>query len=1565
MSSTFVLGSPPSLTQTSVSAVVTFMKARDAYLSLIADAKRTNPTLLLSEPTLIQSVDADLLAAWVLMGEFEGVDKIEDLTAEKVQTLLDSIVSQTTTRWSPETVLSEVRKHVHMDPRERNPKIRAMSCVSSYVRLAATHKWNFPAKNPKLAVEHIVAVLKPHELKERVESELQMSYSDLYGDFKAFVKYLKRVSVETEVYHALSDKTKRLDMGKPNGKSGSSPAGVGENRKGKNRSSYVSPTSQSDSSSVTRGQCFKCGDGHLVARCPIATEQEKKDLVHGITTRSGRRLQARGSGSAVSGSLDTRANEFAVPIPAPAAKSMSAQFNEGLYIVLNGISFRARADSGADVVAITKPCLERLGDMGMFTPIKRCEPLSLRLADSDPVTVTQICKISPALRVKSGREIILHGLQAYVLEVAEGAEEILLGEPFLRRLDIDVASQLSDAVNDLEVIDCSMLDPLWCPTSEVSSKLAVKLLEVNPLNFRMADDMLHQRITDTDSRNDPAVQDFSQLVESDPIEDEVDGMDLRNENAAETEISIGRMAARAKDMCPDKFHSQLLEIVRKHREVFRTSLGDAPAMQVEPMHLSLRNDAVPVKARARTYPTRQVAFMESKTRELEASGFIYRNPGSPWVSAPLCVPKPKSPEGYRLTIDLRDVNSQVQTAQWPMPTPEAQLGSLSGSSWFCSFDLLHGYWQLPLATDSQALHSFQTPLGVYSPRRVIQGGSTAVSFMQSTMESMFSDFEQILIWLDDILLHASDADEMLQHLDRFLTRCKDKRIFLHPDKCDLMCKEAKFCGRVIDKNGYRFHPRTLAGITEALLPVFAAELVQFCAAANWMRTSIADYARLVLPLQEKLEREYKTRGSRKKVHLAKVRLQWSSDEREAFESVRLAVTRATVLALPKPTTHEICLFTDASDRFYGGILTQVPNGSVRSGSLPAEWQHEPLAFVSGAFRGAQIRWSTPEKEAFAVTWAVVRLGHILARCTFELFSDHRNLAFLLNPHRSDRQVARYVVNKISRWALRLSEFSFNIHHVTGDMNVWADLLSRWSHPTYHPAAVHSLAALMAPAPTEGEIGLPCRRVLQMAQMQATESPPEKFSQATDGVWHKNNVIWVASEEARVRCCVAAHFGLGGHRGFTTTLSVLKPIVFWCAMEEDVRSFVQSCLHCLSSMEGNKVPRPLASQEHSMAPNEIIHFDFLYVAPCSAGEYCLVMKDDFTNYVQLFHAANATASVVADALSAWFALFGLVRRWTSDQGSHFRNAVIEDLAARLGARHHFVTSYCPWANGSVEVLNRVVLRTLRALLSEFQMSENDWPRLLPLVQLTMNTNPSRRLKGRTPLEVMTGRRPEGPLMAAVSWAPPGHVDDGHLRALMDIDCLSDTLSRMHKDLAEVISDGRKRQIDAFNRKTHVQQENFDVGDYVLVPSTGGNRSKLSPTWVGPRRIIAVRPHKVCLVEDLLTKSQATVHVSHMRLYRDALQGTGVNMLKLAEFGDRQQYAVEKLLSIRTGPGDVLQIRVRWRGYTSRSDTWEPLDTLLDDVPELVREFLRDLARTNRDDKINMLLQRAEARLQLLA
>ncbi|RAN79793.1 hypothetical protein B5P41_35575, partial [Bacillus sp. SRB_28] len=74
---------------------------------------------------------------------------------------------------------------------------------------------------------------------------------------------------------------------------------------------------------------------------------------------------------------------------------------------------------------------------------------------------------------------------------------------------------------------------------------------------------------------------------------------------------------------------------------------------------------------------------------------------------------------------------------------------------------------------------------------------------------------------------------------------------------------------------------------------------------------------------------------------------------------------------------------------------------------------------------------------------------------------------------------------------------------------------------------------------------------------------------------------------------------------------------------------------------------------------------------------------------------------------------------SDQGTHFKNQVVSDLCSRLHISHHFTTAYTPWANGSVEVVNRLLLFVLRALISEFRLSFHDWPCLLPLVNMALN------------------------------------------------------------------------------------------------------------------------------------------------------------------------------------------------------------------------------------------------------
>jgi RNase H-like domain found in reverse transcriptase len=62
-------------------------------------------------------------------------------------------------------------------------------------------------------------------------------------------------------------------------------------------------------------------------------------------------------------------------------------------------------------------------------------------------------------------------------------------------------------------------------------------------------------------------------------------------------------------------------------------------------------------------------------------------------------------------------------------------------------------------------------------------------------------------------------------------------------------------------------------------------------------------------------------------------------------------------AHPDPR-QRICVFTDASDAFYSGMITQAPEHHLY---LPVhDQQRQPLAFTSDNFRGSREIWTIPE-----------------------------------------------------------------------------------------------------------------------------------------------------------------------------------------------------------------------------------------------------------------------------------------------------------------------------------------------------------------------------------------------------------------------------------------------------------------------------------------------------------------------------------------------------------------------------------------------------------------------------
>lgn len=910
-----------------------------------------------------------------------------------------------------------------------------------------------------------------------------------------------------------------------------------------------------------------------------------------------------------------------------------------------------------------------------------------------------------------------------------------------------------------------------------------------------------------------------------------------------------------------------------------------------------------------------------------------------------------------MTVDTRGVNAMTEPMPWPMPDLESAPRAASKSRVFFGIDWFRGYWQLPLHPECQEFYTIMTDRGMFTPTRVLMGQTDAVAYCQSTVESIFGDMidSKLLGWLDDLLGHATTTPSLLDILEEVLFRCAKVGLKLHPDKCDFFTTSAKWCGKVISANGVAHCPERVEGLVKMAAPITGGDLQQFLCAVNWMRGSIPNFTTIASPLMMLLETAAKAAKSRKKAALRRVVLMdigWNEDHQRSLENLKEALVRMVPLAHPQDEAI-VCVFTDASEDHWGAVVTQL---SADDDEQPLEKQsHQPLAFLSGSFTGAASRWPTIEKEAFAIVETCKRLEYLLLRPNgFRLFTDHRNLTYIFDPLSTNANMARYQVDKLQRWAMTLTMFKYTIKHITGEANVWGDLLSRWGATAAKVGSVkvRQVAVVDQVSPLQSkDFEWPSAEEIAAAQQASIASRAQDDSLPDVSLDMKQKMyvngrgqVWIPDEDHSLqrRLCIIAHAGIGGHRGVQATTKMLEQEFTWTTLRMDVQAFVQDCIHCLS-IHGEMIPRPLGSALHATKPNEVIHFDFLSMPPSFRDtHYVLVLKDDMSGYCELVECITADAETVQEALTDWFKRFGVVHQWVSDQGAHFKNKVIDALRKLVGSHHHFVTAYTPWANGTVEVVNRVLLRCLKALLSELKLQVFEWPLLLPAVQSALNHTPADKLGNIAPVTAFTQLPASTPLKTITS---PRLLVQGvtvewvHAKQREQLQQTAAALEQMHKEVSAVAEKKRQQGRERHDAKRGVIPTNFQEGDYVLVGRVLTNDNKLALRWKGPQRIVRVIHDHTYEVQNLCPPYETSIrHASRLQLYRDKQLEVTSDLLDHIRHGEGG-HLVQKLVELRRNPTTKgWEIQVLWVGLDPIEATWEPVEALYQDVPLLVDRFL---------------------------
>jgi len=117
----------------------------------------------------------------------------------------------------------------------------------------------------------------------------------------------------------------------------------------------------------------------------------------------------------------------------------------------------------------------------------------------------------------------------------------------------------------------------------------------------------------------------------------------------------------------------------------------------------------PTFSRACRLPADKFAEAKAEFLKMEEAGIIRRS-NSPWSSPLHLVPKQSG--GWRPCGDYRRLNTMTTDDRYPLPHIQDFNSRLAGANIFSKIDLIRGYHQIPMASDSIPKTAISTPFGL-------------------------------------------------------------------------------------------------------------------------------------------------------------------------------------------------------------------------------------------------------------------------------------------------------------------------------------------------------------------------------------------------------------------------------------------------------------------------------------------------------------------------------------------------------------------------------------------------------------------------------------------------------------------------------------------------------------------------------------------------------------------------------------------------------------------------------------------------------------------------------------
>lgn len=310
---------------------------------------------------------------------------------------------------------------------------------------------------------------------------------------------------------------------------------------------------------------------------------------------------------------------------------------------------------------------------------------------------------------------------------------------------------------------------------------------------------------------------------------------------------------------------------------------------------------------------------------------------------------------------------------------------LKKARWYRKLDLFSGYYQCPMEEKSRQYTAFTCEWGLFEYLVLPMGLTNSPATFQRMTNNILKEYIDLgiaLVFLDDILIFSETLDDHIKHVRLIVERLDLHSLKINLKKCEPAKNEIIFLGHVISEGELKTDQSKVEALYMYKRPNTLRQLQSFLGLAQYYRKFVKNFSITASSLFDLISN---TKDPKKLI--------WVEECQEAFEKIRSCLSSEKVLILPD-LTQPFILDTDACNIGFGAVLGQLIDAVIR-----------PVAYFSKHLSPAQKRYSTTEKELLAIVLSCEHFHQYLYGRSFEVFSDHQPLSWVLSNKKLNSRLA--------------------------------------------------------------------------------------------------------------------------------------------------------------------------------------------------------------------------------------------------------------------------------------------------------------------------------------------------------------------------------------------------------------------------------------------------------------------------------------------------------------------------------------------------------------------------------